>query len=460
MRVTNFGLAATVLVCALILGGGSFQFPAQRAVVELVGAGVLGILMWRGWRGPTDRWTVALMALVIAVLLLGLAQLAPLPAAVWQSLPNRALPSDIATATGAGNAAMPLSLTPDATVRALLCLIAPIAMLAATLACTASERRRLFGWAIGLAIFSAVLGLLQAVSGPAGPYIYATAHDGTAVGVFANHNHHADLLLIGMLLLAIARSPARIRPGLWPLLAGGILALLAVAIVATMSRIGVALLVPTLALCAALMAPPTILRDRRARAVCAAGAALLAGAVALLVRNPVVMRTLDRFDTDTDDRFMFWPSVVRAVELYFPAGSGIGSFIPVFKGVEPLTIVNRRYVVHAHSDYLEIALETGLAGIVLLTIFAVVLAIGVVRAWRQPERIGPRRRTIATTASILVILLHSLADYPLRTIALASVFAMLVANLAPPATNRRNGKMQPRGMTRSGKRLATQDHPV
>jgi O-antigen ligase len=438
MRITNFGLAATMLVSAVLLGGGNANFPVQRMLVELVSVAVLATLAWRGWRGPTDRWTVALMLFVGALFLVGIAQIIPLPASLWRTLPSRALPAEIADAIGAGKNAMPLSLTPDATIRALLFLLPASATLVATLACDRRERRRLLNWTVVLALFSAFLGMFQVASGPSGPYLYAVANQDPAVGVFSNHNHQADLLLIAMLLAATMSISQRVSNITQRLIISGVLVFLTITVIATMSRAGVVLMLPTLAISIALLLPKAILRDRRAWAAGAAGVIILAGLAALLSHNAMVIRTLDRFDTDTDPRFMFWPSVVQAAKDYFPMGSGLGSFVPVFKAVEPLEIVNRAYVVHAHNDYLELLIETGVTGLALIVLFAVLLATGLIRALRDPALRDRRRQITATASAIGILLIHSFGDYPLRTIALTSIFAMLMATLAAtPAARRR-----------------------
>ena len=60
----------------------------------------------------------------------------------------------------------------------------------------------------------------------------------------------------------------------------------------------------------------------------------------------------------------------RAAGLYFPFGSGLGSFDPVYRAVEPLTAVTASYFNHAHDDALELLVETGAFGMAVLAAFA------------------------------------------------------------------------------------------
>ena len=75
----------------------------------------------------------------------------------------------------------------------------------------------------------------------------------------------------------------------------------------------------------------------------------------------------------------------------------------------------------------EVALELGLAGIVLMLFFLAWWAIAVWRAWRTPEA-GPFARAAAIASA--AVLVHSLVDFPLRTAAISACFGMCVALLA------------------------------
>ena len=50
-------------------------------------------------------------------------------------------------------------------------------------------------------------------------------------------------------------------------------------------------------------------------------------------------------------------------------GSGVGSFQRVYRHFEDHSAVTRTFANHAHNDYLELALETGIPGILLLVLF-------------------------------------------------------------------------------------------
>ena len=86
--------------------------------------------------------------------------------------------------------------------------------------------------------------------------------------------------------------------------------------------------------------------------------------------------------------------------------------------------VDRYYVNHAHDDYLELAVETGLPGIILMLLF---LAWWGRSAWRMLSSPAPDQFAMAGAIASWAMLLHSAVDYPLRTAAMSAAFAMCLA---------------------------------
>jgi len=112
---------------------------------------------------------------------------------------------------------------------------------------------------------------------------------------------------------------------------------------------------------------------------------------------------------------------------FLPFGSGLGSFRRVYHLYERPEQVTSIYVVHVHDDYVELALETGVAGMIVMALFLAWWAVAVWRVWRTAEA-GPFARAASIASG--AILVHSLVDFPLRTAAISAVFAMCVALLA------------------------------
>jgi O-antigen ligase len=84
----------------------------------------------------------------------------------------------------------------------------------------------------------------------------------------------------------------------------------------------------------------------------------------------------------------------------------------------------------AHNDYLELAIEAGVPGLLVLAAVVVILArqaIGQLRD-RSPQLRG---QAIFATATFTIVALHSQVDYPMRSIALACLAAASAGLLVP-----------------------------
>jgi O-antigen ligase len=119
-----------------------------------------------------------------------------------------------------------------------------------------------------------------------------------------------------------------------------------------------------------------------------------------------------------------------------PAGTGLGSFVPVYAAVERTDDAFAGYANRAHNDLAEILLETGLIGGTLLFAFLAWFSRKAYLAWFRAGTDESRFQLMLERAATLIaalLLAHSLVDYPLRTTALAAIFAFFCAILAAPA---------------------------
>ena len=118
-----------------------------------------------------------------------------------------------------------------------------------------------------------------------------------------------------------------------------------------------------------------------------------------------------------DTRFDLWQDTLTAIGNFWPVGSGLGSFSRAFLPSERFAVIDETFPNRAHNDYLEFLLEAGLAGAAIVLAAAMLLAILARKAWQtSPDR---RPTTVFALGILMVIGLHSLVDYPLRTMALA-----------------------------------------
>jgi O-antigen ligase len=413
---------------ALAVGGAGASFPRLELLVEAAGLTTLlyFALTHRSWRlDSLSRFALAIAALII---LLPIVQLVPLPPAIWTLLPGRELATQIGALTGFADKWRPISLDPEGTIRSVITLLPAVAMLVATLFLPMAERLRLVWVVVGFALLSAALGAAQFASG-GGMTPYPSAHQGDAIGLFVNRNHQAVLLLLTIPLTAAlgACRAARLRqPMTATILTIAGFTVLALTILATTSRMGLAL-IPIAVACGLF-----VLLRGRANWRIAAPALLGLGLIALVTLvSGMFGRTLARFSSLEEGRFDYWRDIDWALQQYGLAGTGFGTFVPIYQSAESLDLVSRSILNHAHNDYLEIALEGGWTALALLAAFLVFLALAVRRLMETQASLDRRLVSLAALTGILIIMIFSVVDYPLRMPALSVVFALLCGLLLP-----------------------------
>jgi O-antigen ligase len=137
-----------------------------------------------------------------------------------------------------------------------------------------------------------------------------------------------------------------------------------------------------------------------------------------------------------DDRWPVARITSQAAIANLPFGSGFGTFVPVYDEFAPRTLLAEAYVNHAHNDWLELWLTGGVPAIVLMVGFLAWFGVATFRLWsRDPPEAPVLDLALAEAASIVIVLLllHSLVEFPLRTPTLSVLFAMACAFMIPPS---------------------------
>jgi len=129
-----------------------------------------------------------------------------------------------------------------------------------------------------------------------------------------------------------------------------------------------------------------------------------------------------KFSDNPTSRKVIAETTVEAVSEAFPVGTGLGTFSDVYRRFQDPAAASTEYVNHAHNDYLEIALELGLPGILLVLLFFAWWLGRSLHVWRHDVENASSAR--AGSIIVGIVLLHSLVDYPIRTSAIAALFAL------------------------------------
>lgn len=436
-----------VLVCiqltlALLLGGASRDEPLLLMVVELGAAPVLLVALWHARREGFWRENRAGLAIVIAMLAIPLLQLAPLPPQIWTSLDSHKLAAETLRAAGISPGWRPLSLTPVETAQSLLWLAPGVSLFLGALLLDHRRRMIAIAWTLALVVLGLILAGLQ-LSSPGSDLFDPRASTSLPRGFFANRNHQAMALTLAVPLSgAVLSWWSRRRPEA-TLLQGAVLAgawgALMAGVLLTQSRAG--LVLASVAIVASLL---VFISGRdgggRLRRLGYLGAVVLVvvGTICAVGAAAVIGRWTGLAG---DARFESWPVIWETALASQPLGTGIGSFVSVFRSVEPPELVNPTFVNAAHNDYLQLWLEAGMLFPVLLLGFLVWLFRSLYRlAANGGEGAGLGQ---AAGLAIVLLLLHSTVDYPLRTEALACVFGLLCGCLRPGSTPVRASRRDP-----------------
>lgn len=423
------GVAPLYLFLCLLMGG-SAQGAFANLVLQLAGLAIIAWAAVAPAEEPLARPARQLLWLALAALVLVLLQLLPLPPGVWAHLGGRReLAGDYAL-LGLRTPALPLSLTPYRSLDSLLGIIPPLAMIVAIVRLRASRGSWLAAALIAGTIAGVLLGALQVgtASVESAPwYLYPQTNVGSAVGFFANANHMAILLVVTLpflaaLLAAARRAEIQHLSALIAVVVGAGLVIL-VGIFLNRSLAAYALVLPVV-IASALIVIPVDSRVRPALMILAL--LMLAGGIGLIAANSTNSGSLG-VASSVQSRDIMLRTTVRAIGDFMPFGSGLGSFPQVYDLYENAVAVTSTYVVHAHNDYAELALELGLPGVFLILLFLAWWAALSWRVWRSAEAAPFARAASIASAAILA---HSLVDFPLRTAAISAVFAFCLALLA------------------------------
>lgn len=423
-----FVVVCAVWLAAVLTGGSARADVIQVAFVRTCSIVAIAALFLRfgpqrlaGSRAPLLFGA----SLVVLVML----QLIPLPHGLWTILPGRMLYDNLKMLPEVGPAVWrPISLTPDLTWNTLVSFLPPFAMLiSAPLLGNRQIRWVLFGLAATI-LLSGVLGVLQSADGLASSLRwYAVTNADSAVGFFANRNHAAIFLAMGIPLVAWWLTiPARTGIAVRAAAAACVVAFLFLAAVTTQSRSG--LLICGFAL---LVSIPLFLREQpklSSRFLVLGGAG---GSLFVLAAVIAASRMSDRMhalSVNEDLRVKVFPQVLEAVRTYFPFGAGFGSFDHAFRRFESARTLGPNFVNHSHMELTNIAVEAGIFAWIALAVFLFWLFRASYRMWRAPQgELGARGRLYSVL--IAIPLLGSVFDYPIRTPLIACAFVLLAGLL-------------------------------
>ena len=441
-----FYLTLTVLLLASFLGGG--QGFLGDVLAQLAAVALLIACLFNGQselKVATSTTRILSFCFIAVVLVVPLLQLYPWPSSNPFAL---AMQTDLQQ-VGIELSSVSLNKTYGAE-RALFSLLPAFAIFIACLQLSNYYRYRLL---VALAIIVALnifLGFAQLAQGKESALrLYEVTNITEAVGFFANRNHYASLLMMCLPLSVAATAwwahqrASKISSSPVFIIGGGLFCILMIlAIAIARSRAGLLLgVLGVLFSLFAIFALPRRPGMKRLLSV-----VVVLGIIATIQFGLVGL--LERFDHGVADntRTQMTQISIEAGKAYAPMGAGLGTFRQAYAPFEAKHIesIDSTLTNHAHNDYAELWLEAGYPALFAMAVFWCLFMVLGYRVWWQQKQTNSFDVLLSRVAwiSVLLALMHSYADYPLRTTANASVFALLLA-LAIACSNSRTPKTTP-----------------
>ena len=417
-------LAGVLLVVALIFGGGSRG--TGDLVVHLAAAiafpFALARLQWHSL-STVAKWT--LVGFVLAALLIA-SQLIALPVDAWARLAPRAeVLSDLNAAVSGNDRSMPISLDRYGTIRAALWLLVGFTAWASIINLEKESQVRILKVLVGVGVGMALLGFYQAAAGNQPTFrVYEFRNEFGATGLFANRNHFG--MLMAMLAVVATGIVFRESRGSKPAVIW-LAAIACLLLAATLSFSRAAGILAIFGMGAAVLGGFALQSTKEGSWKAFASFLVVGCVVAVGVATYSWTNFAARFEKNPldDMRFQYFQFGQDALKAYLPWGSGLGSFPDVYAPFEPVQKMVTSYALHAHNDYLEVATEAGVFGIALMVFALVIVGASGVRTLRKVH--GKNSVKLACFVAIILPILHSIGDYPLRTLAVWSITAALLA---------------------------------
>ena len=438
------GVLGLFLFAAFLMGGSARNDIESLSILRPLGVVTLGFgLTSLNWEHiKAFKW---LFGLGLACLLLAIIQLIPLPLSLSYALPGHALIADIDKLTGQYGITRPISLAPSLTWNAFWSMMLPLAVLVLGAQISEREHRMLLSLVATFGLLSACLGLAQTMSDQQGAlYWYDDMDRGLPVGLLANRNCQAVFLASILPMLGVwarlydPKSAARNRRlALVPMTGATVVGLCIVPIILlTGSRMGTAM-----GLLACLATPMIVWRPRLHNEVqkkrgspgqfvrflplvgLSGGAVLVALAI-LYDRALSLSRLFGQSITD-DLRIAILPALKSMIGKYWLSGTGLGTFKPAYRVFEPDSVLMQKIMNHAHDDWLEVVVTSGLGGALILAIAVIAWGERFIAVLRTRHAKKPPYFVRLGVFVLFMFAIASVSDYHLRTPAIACLIVLV-----------------------------------
>lgn len=432
-RLFYFRLSAFLILC-FVLGGTSQNIVEPKFPLYLIS------LVFIGWSLVKLDQSSRLWKLITPMLFFGafivmnLIYLIPLPPSIWANLPGREVVQSGYELMGMELPWLPLSLAPETSLFSMFDFLPPIALfLCVGVLASKQELYIAVRILIPFAILTMFLGFLQISNDSNLIHYYEFTNGNLPVGLFSNVNHQASFLLMVIpFSIGVAIKVQHGRNPFGPenramLLFGYTSALTLLMGVFLLGSIAGYVLALPVVLGALLLAIP---RTKKKKYIVTGGIIFAVAGIGIdfLFFGNHLAELFDEFtDKGQTSRLVMFAKTIEISKTFFPFGTGPGSFSSVYKLFENFA---ENTIPHAHNDFLEMLQEFGALGALWVGSFLIWWG----RTGLKIMRNRRRKMIFAKCAMIatFLIIMHSLVDYPLRTISISTFFVFCICLMVLP----------------------------
>lgn len=432
-KISDYRL--TVLLCLCVVLGGTAQWVMTFKVpLYLCSLVFIGWILTTSERHPLRDLLCAPLIVFFALPLLYVLYLVPLPSGLWSGLASKEQVVAGYNILGMPLPAAPLSISSEKTFLSLFAFLPVAAIILITrLSSNAAELKTALRSLPFIALGIAVLGCIQALVGGDALRFYENFTEGRPVSIFSNTNHLGTFLAIMLpfaliALLASHRKVDRQAAFQKRAVAGMVAIILIATALLTKSSAGYILIILSLVLGVLWLKKTAAARNLTLLFL---GFGLLVFIADFFIFSGEFVAFINKFsNTSGSSRLEIFKTTGVAIQNGGLFGYGPGSFRDVYKTFEGTDRLTRGVVNEAHNDYLQLWFELGYLGLAWMIAMAGVFFFQLRKLWAVKHR--RRLYETACVIGLLLIALHSMADYPLRTIsiaALACFFLTVLSNL-------------------------------
>jgi O-antigen ligase len=445
-----FLLVLISLIFAPIFNAGNQPMPLM--VLEIIGLLILALLVIdASSKKKIPRYLLFLSCIVLIIPWL---YLVPITESLWSGLPGRFLYQETFELFNIEGQYYHLSLIPWETLNSALAIIPPVSLFLAIIFLAANRLIILAYVFLVIVGAEAVVGLFHylipsdSLPGWVADFLnyknIGEMHQGDAHGTYANRDHFAALMAMGVsVCFAVVSMEFRrkkykeisiLRIGLILI----VFLLIIQALIFSRSRAGIFLGGFSFIISS------VIFFIYMKKSFFFKGFFYIVPISALLLSLKIgVIPTLNRFvelNPEEDARFLIFRRTIAGIKEFFPVGSGPGTYDEVYRRFQPVDQLG--FINHAHNDYLELLFETGLIGMLMVCIFIFLFLIAIIKLYRTRLANDKDFQYLQTAAviSVLVLLLHGLVDFNFHIPANTLYFAFMLGIVFHCRANKKVGR--------------------